>query len=332
MIAPWWATWGLDCRAMDLDLRLVRYAVVLARELHFGHAAAALNITQQTLSSQIAALEQRLGAPLFERDRRRVELTPAGHVFVDGGARLLAEAADLAAATINTPRPIRVDVITEGLVSGVLAAELRKRLTDQEFEIVQGHGLTAALPALVAGEIDFALGNVRELVGDLPVQLRHMPVCWQQLGLLVPSGHPLAELDEVSMAELAHYPLLVHTATEAPEWLRWNEVLVERFGLTVGHRLRGHGRGAVGAAVDAYAEPAIAPLDVTVPTGAVMRPVVDPVPVAEFSVVWRTAAEAAPRIVRVLEEVVSIVADRGWMRVPDRAWWMPDASGGAAAP
>lgn len=309
---------------MDLDLRLVRYAVVLSRELHFGRAAAALNITQQTLSSQIAGLEQRLGTSLFMRDRRHVAVTDAGRVFVDGGERLLVQAADIIAATTKAPQPVKLDVITEGLISGVLAAELRRRLSDQVFEVVQGQGLTAALPSLVAGEIDLAIGNVRELTRRLPSGLRHAPICLQQVGLLLPATHPLAALDEIPIEELAHYPLLVHTAAEAPEWLRWNEDLIDRFNLTVGHRLHGHGRGAVGAAVQAYDEPTMAPVDVIAPEGTVVRAVVEPIPVAEFSLVWRTAAEGAPRVLRVLQEAMAIVGERGWLRVPDRAWWMPE--------
>ncbi len=63
---------------MDIDLKLLQYAVVLARHRHFGRAAAALRISQPTLSRNIAALEKQLGMRLFERSRVDIAATAAG--------------------------------------------------------------------------------------------------------------------------------------------------------------------------------------------------------------------------------------------------------------
>ena len=60
---------------MDFDLRLVRYFVVVADELHFGRAAAKLYISQPALSKQIRKLEGVVGEPLLIRDSRHVRLT-----------------------------------------------------------------------------------------------------------------------------------------------------------------------------------------------------------------------------------------------------------------
>jgi DNA-binding transcriptional LysR family regulator len=63
---------------MEIDLKLLQFAVVLARHRHFGRAAAALQISQPTLSRSIAALEKELGVRIFERSRRDIAATPAG--------------------------------------------------------------------------------------------------------------------------------------------------------------------------------------------------------------------------------------------------------------
>lgn len=61
-----------------MDLRQLEVFLTLADELHFGHTADRLHLTQPQVSRAVAALERHIGAPLFERTSRRVRLTPLG--------------------------------------------------------------------------------------------------------------------------------------------------------------------------------------------------------------------------------------------------------------
>jgi DNA-binding transcriptional LysR family regulator len=73
-----------------IDIRQMRYFVVLAETLHFGRAAERLHLTQPPLSRQIAALEKELGVRLLERHSRHATLTRAGKRFLEDARAALA--------------------------------------------------------------------------------------------------------------------------------------------------------------------------------------------------------------------------------------------------
>src|ERR687884_327358 len=75
---------------MAIELRLLRYFAVVAEELHMGHAAARLYISQPALSQQIRALEDQVGLPLFVRHPRGMELTDMGEALLREARELLA--------------------------------------------------------------------------------------------------------------------------------------------------------------------------------------------------------------------------------------------------
>ncbi len=66
-----------------MELRHLRYFVVVAEELHFARAAARLNISPSSLTEQIQTLEASLGGSLFKRTNKAVSLTGAGQRFLD---------------------------------------------------------------------------------------------------------------------------------------------------------------------------------------------------------------------------------------------------------
>lgn len=72
-----------------MEIRQLSYFVKAAELLHFTEAAAAVYITQSTLSQQIKLLEQELGLPLFDRLGKQVRLTEAGKVFLTHARRIL---------------------------------------------------------------------------------------------------------------------------------------------------------------------------------------------------------------------------------------------------
>lgn len=97
----------------DVDPRLLRGFVAVAEELHFTRAAARLYVAQQALSRDVRRLEEALGTTLFVRTTRAVEPTPDGERLLPLARRVLA-AHEAVAAAFAAPRPLLVDLNTDG--------------------------------------------------------------------------------------------------------------------------------------------------------------------------------------------------------------------------
>ena len=152
----------------DLSLRQLQYAVAVADTLGFRRAAERCAVSQPTLSAQVQQLEEVLGVKLFERDRRRVLLTPAGEDVVGRARRVLVETEDLLAAATRSRDPYRgtfrvgvIPTIAPYLlpeVSRVMAARFpalrlvyREEKTHEVVRDLRAGALDAALVALPRG-------------------------------------------------------------------------------------------------------------------------------------------------------------------------------------
>ncbi|GAB1541705.1 LysR family transcriptional regulator [Scytonema sp. NUACC21] len=78
-----------------MELDSIKFFIVLASELNFSRAADLLNIDQPHLSKHIRRLEKDLGFQLVDRNRRPVQLTPAGKAFLEGAQSLVEQATRL---------------------------------------------------------------------------------------------------------------------------------------------------------------------------------------------------------------------------------------------
>ncbi|CAB3770108.1 LysR substrate-binding domain-containing protein [Paraburkholderia humisilvae] len=180
-----------------MDLRRIRYFAVLAETLHFGRAASRLNIAQPPLSQQIRVLENELGAQLFERGNRRVELTPAGKALLPEARALLAQADRVAAVAARAQRG-EIGELRVGLTGSAAFTELiprlilayRQRFPDVYLRIDE---LTtqAQLTALLERQLDVAI--VRGIAApDLPSTLRATRLFEDSLVVALPPQHRLA--------------------------------------------------------------------------------------------------------------------------------------------
>jgi len=148
---------------LDLDLRLVRYFVAVADELHFGRAAANLFMSQPALSKQIRRLEDDVGFALFVRNSRHVTLTPRGEQFLVDARQLLATANRMVRAPdADVVRMAHIFELDTGrrVVDAVVDAFPDIRVVESSMDSVH------QLEALVSGRLDVAILRVTSSMTD----------------------------------------------------------------------------------------------------------------------------------------------------------------------
>jgi len=202
----------------ELPLPQLHAFVVLAEELHFGHAAARLGIAQPPLSQQIRRLEDKVGHELFTRAPGQVALTPAGSELLPAARRALTDlAAGLAAArAVGSGRAGRLRIgFAASLALTVLPGLLRTfrdRFPGVHLDI---HEMTTApqLAALHDRTID--IGLLREPPTD-ETELGFSTVLREPFVAVLPSTHPLATQRTVRLAQLADSPFVLVPRTAGP--------------------------------------------------------------------------------------------------------------------
>jgi DNA-binding transcriptional LysR family regulator len=205
---------------MNLELRQLRYFITVAEELHFGRAAERLHMTQPPLSQTIAALEETLGAPLFLRNRRQVELTSAG-------AALLPEARRLLDAASNLPELVRRAAAGE---SGRLALSF---VTPADYSVLPGllRDYSAAFPnvqlvlqeATTDVQVDDLLHEridagllIPPLSEKAQAQLDYMKLLEEPLVVCAPAGALPPGTAPIDLKTLRQLPLIIFPRKSAP--------------------------------------------------------------------------------------------------------------------
>jgi DNA-binding transcriptional LysR family regulator len=185
------------------ELRHLRYFVAVAEELNFSRAAKRLRMAQPPLSVAIRQLEDAIGAPLFARTTREVNLTDAGHVLLDGARRTLAEA-DAAVVATRRVASGELGEVTIGhswtalfKTLPTIAKEFRRVFPAVEItsrEMQNGR----MLAALRERSVDVAISINPELSGDFTYkQIRS-----ERVVAVLAADHPLADSSGVTLADL----------------------------------------------------------------------------------------------------------------------------------
>ncbi|WP_368919448.1 LysR family transcriptional regulator [Citrobacter sp. RHB21-C01] len=195
---------------MNIELRHLRYFVAVAEELHFGRAAARLNISQPPLSQQIQMLEQHVGARLLARTNRSVALTAAGKQFLADCRQILAQVDDAAARAARLHQgeagELRIGFTSSApfirAVSDTLSL-FRQHYPDVHLQTREMNTREQLTPL---GEGALELGLMRNT--PLPETLQYEVILHEPLMAMIPRAHRLAQKPVVTLAELAKEPFV----------------------------------------------------------------------------------------------------------------------------
>ncbi|WP_328443225.1 LysR family transcriptional regulator [Amycolatopsis sp. NBC_00438] len=298
-----------------MELRQLRYFLAVAEELHFGRAAERLHIASPSLSQQIKKLERDLGAALFVRDRRHVELTRAGAALV-GDARQILELADAAARRVRGTARTKLRL---GHVSW-LPAELTQLLGDVvrlDEWVLPSH---TQVVRVAEGTLDLALawvdtGRLSSL--DLVAHLVRI----ETLPAILPGDHRSARAEVVPAPAVS-----VLVDSDQSSWLAWNEFALEYAAASGARVVHIDDGGVTGQAFFDHVTRLRVPVlqspkrhTAPFPPSLVRRPIGAPGPGWTWSLVHRRDDDR-PEVAQVVERVLGL---RATMRWDEPGAWLP---------
>ncbi|MEN7550999.1 LysR substrate-binding domain-containing protein [Rapidithrix thailandica] len=216
-----------------MELRHLKYFMVLAEELHFRKAAERLFISQPPLSRQIKELEGELGVQLFQRSKKSVNLTEAGQFLKEEVAHLFTrlESIKRKVKEIDLGEAGHLQI---GYVSSAIQDVLARVLLNLKKDLP---GISTSL---------YELNTIRQTSllseGQLDVGIMRAPIKSDQFviytlykenfALLVPKGHPMIHSPKQQLQEVAKEPFIFFAKDYSPEYYNDLMHMCNRAGFT----------------------------------------------------------------------------------------------------
>ncbi|MGH3089621.1 MAG: LysR family transcriptional regulator, partial [Rubrobacteraceae bacterium] len=282
-----------------MELRHLRYFVAVAEELNFGRAAGRVYLSQPALSQQIRKLEEELGVILFHRTKRRVELTEAGEVLLEGARHALVRIDQTVRATREVggagSSRLRVgfpEYVNHTPVGDMLQTFQRRHpyVELEEHEMFTLQQTLEQISHLHKGELD--VGFMLAPVADEALESER--VLRIELVAAIPEGHPLASRSAIPMRELADERLILFSRRFHPKCYDYiveccreagfDPSVVQRREPQLYSGATTYRMVASGAGIGIVALPLVSD---SRPGGVVFRALQEPAPALDLVVAWR---------------------------------------------
>lgn len=294
-----------------MELRHLRYFVAVAEEGSLTVAAEKrLHTAQPSLSRQLRDLEHEIGAQLFIRGARGVELTPAGRVFLDHARLSLSQAAEAIAAARRAARPAKTS-FSVGFLTGQevewlphVTNILKSQLKDIDFRVSSDFSPDIG-EAVQRGEIDLGFSRIEPQPDVTYKVIAHEPIV-----VILPSDHPLAAQTAIDVRDLDPDEFIGYSDTPhvlrgiVDRYLRERGVIVSPTqlldGFATGISLVASTRGVT--LLPAYVESLL-------PPSVVSRPLAGNAPVIEIAAGYR-ADNPSPILQLFLANIDQLITSR----------------------
>jgi DNA-binding transcriptional LysR family regulator len=214
-----------------MELRHLRYFVIVAEELHFGRAAERLNMTQPPLSRQIQEMEEELGFALFARAYHKVDLTDAGTVYLKHARQILEhvarakqEAAGIALGRAGVLRIGHGTHLPDGYLTRVLAS-FQDAAPDVAIDLLEAP-TPRVLRALHQQSIDLAIVLTPADHAGLVLK----PLLREPLMIALPRNHYYATAPLDQLSQLADENFVLCRRYEDPGYREIVEAICQRAG------------------------------------------------------------------------------------------------------
>jgi DNA-binding transcriptional LysR family regulator len=276
-----------------IDLRRLRYFLIVSDELHFGRAAVRLHIAQPPLTRQISALEAELGFRLFDRSTRNVTLTSEGRYCLPY-ARAVLEQVDLTASITSKLAAGSAGHLAVGYASSIALSDIFSQTIqafcsaypDVQLTVEEGASSTQ-WSQLIEGRLDIGMSRMQPPAEDAEIQA----ICLDNEPLVaaIASDSPLARQEQVTLAELSAYPLIAFPTDYGSGLNEIIEALYRRQALTPLPAPKGKQITSIIALVAAGRGVAVVPqcTQTLVKRGVTYRPLAEPGATAPLLVLTR---------------------------------------------
>lgn len=203
----------------QLELRHLRYFLAVAEELHFRKAAEKLFIAQPGLSRQIKELESHLDIKLFERNNRKVTLTPAGvylHRVLSSQLkdinRAIEHARHLHAGLVGDLRLGYVGSAMEKVIPQLML-QFRKIYPNILFALREMEN-QKQIELLLANEIDIGFTRLEQV----PVEIKIHSILEESFSLILPKNHSITPTNFKGLEQLSESPFILFEPSYSPSY------------------------------------------------------------------------------------------------------------------
>lgn len=215
-----------------MELRHLRYFLVLAEELHFGRAAKKLFISQPPLSRQIKQLEESLGVTLFKRNNKKVELTTYGNYLKKESEKIFADLLQVQ-KNLELMKATDVGKISIGYVGAVMYSFLPEVLKELKVRFPKAYFILKELDN--ASQIDALHKNIID-IGFVrgPLQLNDLEsqkIESSTFSIVLSKSHPLAQKQNLTLMDLQNESFISFSRQCAPPMYNSIKSLFQKNGI-----------------------------------------------------------------------------------------------------